>query len=328
MKNGKVSESVLKRSVIKQLHMKNERVSCGPAVGNDGGVIDDIAVATVPVTLSPISPKTMAKIGICSAVNNVSATGATPIGIELSLLIPTLWNEAQLKDLMKAIDEVSSQENVIVLGGHTQVTRAVKNCILTVTGIGKMTDATPEIVATSSVKPGMDIIMTGYAGYAGTSLLVEKEEEKLRQRFAQPFLDRALKYIDYLSIKSEAASAVKSGASALHDVSEGGVFAALWEMASASGVGLDIDLKKIPIRQETVEICEFFDINPYKLYGGGALLIAAFDGNQVVREIEKNGGVAAIIGTATDSNDRVLIQGEERRFLETAQTDELYKVYE
>ena len=77
-----------------------------------------------------------------------------------------------------------------------------------------------------------------------------------------------------------------------------------------------------------VEICEFFDINPYKLYGGGALLIAAFDGNHIVREIQKAGGDAVIIGAATDSNDRVLIQGEERRFLETAQTDEIYKIFE
>ena len=152
--------------------------------------------------------------------------------------------------------------------------------------------------------------------------------EQLLERFAQPFLDKALKYIDYLSIQSEAAVAVKSGATAMHDVSEGGVFGALWEMASVSGVGLDINLKKIPIRQETVEICEFFDINPYKLYGGGALLIAAFDGNHIVREIQKAGGDAVIIGAATDSNDRVLIQGEERRFLETAQTDEIYKIFE
>lgn len=55
----------------------------------------------------------------------------------------------------------------------------------------------------------------------------------------------------------EAATAVKSGVGAMHDVTEGGIFGALWEMAEASGVGLEIDLKKIPLRQETVEVCEF-----------------------------------------------------------------------
>ena len=62
----------------------------------------------------------------------------------------------------------------------------------------------------------------------------------------------------YISVQSEAAVAVTSGVSAMHDVTEGGIFGALWEMAEASGVGLEIDLKKIPIRQETVEVCEVF----------------------------------------------------------------------
>ena len=98
-------------------------------------------------------------------------------------------------------------------------------------------------------------------------------------------------------------------------------------MAEASGIGLDIDLKKLPIRQDTIEISEFFDINPYKLLSGGSLIIIAADGARVVRELEKTGQNAVIVGATTDSNDRVLISGEERRFLETAQTDEIYKVF-
>lgn len=316
MKNGKISESILKRSVLKQLHTN---------YSTDFGKCKDIVVATNPVTIDVESLKSLSALSVISAINNVAISGAKPLGVEVCLLIPTTWNEAQLRELVKEIGGRCSELGVEILGGHTQVTRAVKNAVITVTGVGRLSDETD---AVTKVQPGMDIIMTGYAGYAGTSLIVEKKMEQLLERFAQPFLDKALKYIDYLSIQSEAAVAVKSGATAMHDVSEGGVFGALWEMASVSGVGLDINLKKIPIRQETVEICEFFDINPYKLYGGGALLIAAFDGNHIVREIQKAGGDAVIIGAATDSNDRVLIQGEERRFLETAQTDEIYKIFE
>jgi hydrogenase maturation factor len=97
-------------------------------------------------------------------------------------------------------------------------------------------------------------------------------------------------------------------------------------MGQCSGVGLEIDLKKIPIRQETIEICEFFDLNPYKLLSGGSLLMASEDGNALVRALGKSGICATIIGKATEGNDRVLISGEERRFLETTQTDELWKL--
>lgn len=99
----------------------------------------------------------------------------------------------------------------------------------------------------------------------------------------------------------------------------------LWEMAEASGVGLEIDLKKIPVRQETIEVCEFFGINPYQLISSGCMLMAAEDGNLLVRELEKAGIPATIIGKATAGNDRVLLNEEERRFLEPPKADELYK---
>ena len=111
----------------------------------------------------------------------------------------------------------------------------------------------------------------------------------------------------------------------MHDVTEGGIFGALWEIAEASGVGLEIDLKKIPLKQETVEICEFFGINPYELISSGSMLMAAEDGNGLVMELEKAGIPAVVIGKATDSNDRVLLNEDERRFLEPPKTDELYK---
>ena len=57
---------------------------------------------------------------------------------------------------------------------------------------------------------------------------------------------------------------------AMHDVTEGGIYGALWELAEASGVGLEIDLKAIPIRQETVEVCEQFHLNPYQLISSGS----------------------------------------------------------
>ena len=331
MKNGKVSESILKRSVFKQLHTRNDNVILGPAIGQDCGAVklsedeDAFVMSSLPVTISFSSKQLMAQHGVNHAINNVATMGAKPTGITVDLLIPTVENEANLRELMKDIDAVCKERQITVLGGHTQVTRAVKDIIITVTAFGTLSSKC--LLKVSNITPGMDIIMTKWAGLEGSALLAIEEEEALSKRYSVPFVNKAKAYIDYLSIESEAAVAAKSGAVAMHDVSQGGVFAALWELAEGSGVGLDIDMKKIPIRQETVEICEFFDINPYKLLGGGSLLIAATDGNKIVRAIEAAGGNAAVIGVTTSSNDRVLIQGDERRFLETAQTDEIYNIF-
>ena len=85
-------------------------------------------------------------------------------------------------------------------------------------------------------------------------------------------------------------------------------------------------MKKIPIRQETVEICEYLGVNPYKLVSGGCLLMATEAGLGLVRELENQGIPCALIGKATHGNDRVLINEDERRFLETPQKDEIYLV--
>ena len=146
------------------------------------------------------------------------------------------------------------------------------------------------------------------------------------KRYPQALVDTAKGFDAYLSVLPEAAVAVESGVSAMHDVTEGGIFGALWEMAESAGVGLEIDLKKIPIRQETVEVCEFFDINPYELISSGSMLMAAADGNGLVRALEAANIPAVCVGKVTEGNDRVLLSGEERRFLEPPKTDELYKV--
>ncbi len=83
-------------------------------------------------------------------------------------------------------------------------------------------------VTAAGAQPDMDVIVTKWVGLEGTAILATEHREELSARYAQPFLDKAAKYIDYLSIRSEAAVAAKSGVAAMHDLSEGGVFGALW----------------------------------------------------------------------------------------------------
>lgn len=332
MKNGKISESVLKRSVLKQLHTKSDRILFKPAVGEDCAVISmqaggqtKLVTATQTFTLDVSDKHVRANCAVYDALNNIYAMGASPIGIELALLVPTTENEAVLRETVRAIDAVCEDAGIVVLGGHTQVSRAVKNIVVTVTAIGEACEQM--LTPSSKAAPGMDIIVTGYVGLEGTAILANEKRAELETRFSKAFIDKSAAYIDHISTAREAASAIDAGVAAIHDASQGGIFGALWDMAEASGIGLDIDLKKLPVRQDTIEISEFFDINPYKLLSGGSLIIAATDGTRVVRELEKTGQNAVIVGAATDSNDRVLISGEERRFLETAQTDEIYKVF-
>ena len=325
MKVGKVPENVLKRSVFKQLHTTRKEVLLGAGVGEDCAAMklaeDEVfVISTDPITGAA---KDIGALAVQITVNDLASAGAEPIGIMLTVLLPENAEEKDLKTVMAQVEEACEKNRIQVMGGHTEVTKVVNQIVISVTGVGKAKEG--RVISTAGVKPGMDIIVTKWIGIEGTAILAKEKEAVLRERYSQPFIDKAKELDRYISVLSEAATAVKSGVAAMHDVTEGGIFGALWEMAEASGVGLEIDLKKIPLKQETVEICEFFGINPYELISSGSMLMAAEDGNGLVMELEKAGIPAVVIGKATDSNDRVLLNEEERRFLEPPKTDELYK---
>lgn len=328
MKIGKVPENVLKRSVLKQIRTKRPEVVLGADVGEDCAAIkleeDEIFVLSIdPITGTAQDIGTLA---IQVTANDLASSGAEPVGVLLTVLLPPEAREIALKRIMSQVEEACAKAGIQIIGGHTEVTPAVNQPVVTVCGVGKVKDG--KLISTAGAEPGMDLLVTKWIGIEGTSILAKEREAELLTRFSSSFVEEAKRFDRYLSVLPEAGIAAEAGVSAMHDVTEGGIFGALWEMAEASGVGLEIDLKKIPIRQETVEICEFFGVNPYKLISSGCMLMAAVDGNTLVRELEKAGIPAAIIGKAVEGNDRVLLNGDERRFLEPPKTDELYEVME
>lgn len=326
MKVGKVPEAVLKRSVLKQIRTDRPEVLMGASVGEDCAAValqeDEMFVlSTDPITGTA---KDIGHLAIQITLNDLASAGAEPIGVMLTFLLPEKLSEAKLRTMMEQAEEAAHAVNVQIMGGHTEVTRVVNQPVISVVGVGKAKKG--RLISTAAARPGMDVIVTKWIGLEGTSIIAKEKETELLTRYPKALVDEAKGFDRYLSVLPEAATAVKSGVSAMHDVTEGGIFGALWEMAESAGVGLEIDLKKIPIRQETVEVCEFFDVNPYELISSGSMLMAASDGNGLVRALEAEGIPAVCIGKVTDGNDRVIVSGEERRFLEPPKTDELYRV--
>ena len=172
---------------------------------------------------------------------------------------------------------------------------------------------------------GQDIIITKWIGLEGTADLAARNQEGLLTRYPAYLVEEAAAFDRYYSILPEAATAVKSGGCTMHDASEGGIFAGLWEMAEGAGVGLTIDMKKLPLRQETVEVCEFCNVNPYELRSGGSLIIASPEGTAVVEALAAEGIPAVIVGRFTDSNDRLILNEDEVRYMDRPHRDEIYK---
>ena len=77
-----------------------------------------------------------------------------------------------------------------------------------------------------------------------------------------------------------------------------------------------------------MEICEFFDVNPYQIMSSGSMLMITDNGQKLVDALEQGGIHAAVIGRTTGGNDRILHNGEEIRYLDRPQADELYRAME
>lgn len=341
MKTGKISESILKRSVLKYCKTKREEVVKGAAPGVDcafftyldrlgrdvGSQLSDcqdkvFCAATQTVSLPVIRAGCYA---VYAAVNAVAAGGGIPFAMQMALTLPEGTEESELKRIMQLTEEAAGICKVQIAGGHTEVTGAVKYPVISVTAFGYRLEAA-ERVSRGLPAAGQAVVMTKWMGLEGTAILAQEKEAELLERYPFSITTAAKGFEKYLPILPEAATALKSGATAMHDMRNGGVFGGLYELAGRLGVGLSIDLKKIPVKQETIEICEFFDLNPYGLLSGGSLLIVAEDGDGMVKALQEAGIPAAVIGITTDNNDKVLHNGEEIRFLEPARPDEIGKV--
>ena len=334
MDSGKVSESVLKRSVLKYVQQNNKSVEnkCHliqeAKVGADASLFavsgeDVMGTATaVSIGRHPL----VAVEAMINACNNLICSGAEVFGVQIGLVLPEAMYESELRHVMEAAKVYAAEQNLLILGGHTTASKFVTETIATVTALGtSMISAERQVL-----RPGMDVVMSKWIGLQGTAKIAKEQKEVLLQRLPARFIAEAATYDKYMSIVPEARVAWKERVAEMHDVSGGGIFRALWEVAERAETGIRIDLKKIPVKQETIEVCEVFGLNPYELLAGGALLMVAEDGDVLVEKLAQEGISATVIGRLTDDNDRVIVthgeDGEELRYLDRPRTDEIDKI--
>lgn len=320
MKTGKLSEAILKRSVLKEIKYNNGSVIEGSKVGQDASVIklnENMAVAVNSVILNC---ELEAYVGISRVANDVACKGATPRIITTSLVLPTGYTEQRLKKLMRRIDECCTLNGVMLAAGHTETSPLVNAPCITFSCIGE------KAVGSSKIKPGYDIIMTDYAGMEGMFILVNQFKDRIIEHYTERFYDNCV--IDYkqLSCVDKIYKALDNGAGYVHNLSSGGVLNGLWELAEYGHCGIDVDMKLIPMKQEIIEICELYELNPYQLASGGSVLIAADSNLKLAGTLQALGVSATVIGRTTEGNERILRNEDEVRYLDEPKMDEILKI--
>lgn len=324
MKSGKVSDTVLRRSILKEVQKVNQG-SLSPQVGGGAGeAMPEFFGAMQTVSGEGLATAYLAAV---RAANSLAAKGATPQYASVAITVPESMDERDLRKMHERYCEYLRQHNIKIVGGHTAVSAVVTEPVVSVQMTGeKNLQALWDRNKTPESYLGLDIVMTKHCGLGGTALLAGHFTEELTARYPKRFIEHAADLFVEAEKNAEAFLAVSDGAVYVHAAAEGGVFGALWELAEYAECGLDIALPSIPILQETVEICEYFDVNPYQLRTEGVFLILTQHGGRLCESLAEKGLPAAVIGKTVAGLDRAVRNGEEVRYLEPNRVEEYERV--
>lgn len=340
MRIGKLTNEELKDIVLSRLPKLSERTLIGANIGADCAWLD-LGDKLLVTSSDPITAGGMQSgaLSIHVSCNDIAACGIRPSAILTVLIAPP---DCTKEDVIHIVEQASSTAKALgvdIVGGHTEVSDSVNRFIVITTAFGIADKNAP--VPRGIAKPGDSLIMTKTAGIEGTWIAAMEHEDALVGKVSEELLSEAKTFIDKISVVEDGVTACSlpdkngevsprgitySSTHLMHDVTEGGVLGAAYEMADFSGIGVSVDLSKVPVAPCTKAICEAMDIDPYRLISSGSILVATDDPEGTIKAMEEKGVPACVIGAFTEKEFTLTdVDGKEIEFL-PPQTDELYKM--
>ena len=273
-----------------------------------------------------------AAYGLLTEVNELAAQGVHAGSAEIRIEIPADMDKSRMHSIRnhiaKAMEKLETEDfqlEELHIAGEKCAALRVPQIVITAAGEIDQKERIADALLTA--RAGQDIVYAGWAGLEGMLRIIGEKEAELRERFTPAFIGQMKAYDSELCGLSKIAVADAMGVSVIRQVSRGGILASLWDLAKDTELGLNLDLKKIAVRQETIEVCEHFRLNPYQLASGGSFLMLTDNGEALADALNQKGIQAAVIGQLTDSNDKIIHNGEDMRYIDRPAPDELMKVF-
>jgi hydrogenase expression/formation protein HypE len=255
----------------------DDSVVVGPGIGRDAAAIrvgDQVLVLkTDPITFATD------EIGwyvVNINANDIACMGADPRWLLVTALLPESATTPELVEtIFRDIQRGAERVGCTLVGGHTEITEGLDRPIL----VGNMIGVAPEcgIIDPTTAEPGDAILLVGGIAIEGTALLATELSDHLPRELSDDILHRArdflhdpgISVVEYArKLRRELGGELKL----LHDPTEGGLATGLYEIAEATGLGLDVNENAIYVYPETRRLCDAFGVNPLGLIASGALL--------------------------------------------------------
>ena len=304
---GKIPISVLNSTFLRLTGASSDDIVTPPLAGLDFAALR-VGGKYMIVSADPVTGVVdqIGRYAINVSANDVATSGNRPRFAESVVLLPEGADAKYARNIAGQMDSEAKRLGISIVGGHTEVTPGLHRPIVIVTAFSFVDG----FVSSREAKEGDAIMMTKTAGLEGTAVLGERH-----------------RFLDKISVVDEAVAAYATGGvHAMHDCTEGGVLGAVFEMSLASRLGFELEEKNVPVAPETRDLCRRRGIDPLKLIGSGALLLAVERGKElkVSKALSLICGVSSV-GTFTHAG-RILVRKDgSRRTLREAPEDELWR---
>lgn len=328
LKVGKLDSDLLEKAVINKIKHKRQDVLVHAGVGEDCATIDfgeyECVMSTDPITASI---NDIGRLCIHISCNDIASNGIEPVGILLSVMLPEGTTEEDISAIMEQAADAAEECGVEIVGGHTEITTAVNQPVIVSTAIGRGKKG--ESASAEKIEIGDCILMTKSAGIEGTGIIAGDYEEELAAFLSKEEIQQAKALLSKISVVKDGMAAGSIGTHGMHDVTEGGILGAVWEMCRIAGVGAELWDEAIPVEEVTKKICAHYDIDYLRLISSGSMIIMASPDKKsaILEKLEAEGVVACEIGRILPVEEGLyLLKDGEKQEIEPPRADELYKV--
>jgi hydrogenase expression/formation protein HypE len=308
---GKVDQNFLRNVIFKNLGVKRSDVLVGPGFGVDNAVVqmgkERVLVATTdPLSYIPsLGPEASAWLSVHLLASDLTTSGLSPEFGLFDFNLPPTLNETNFAKYWKSFHNEFKKLRVSIIGGHTG---RYPGLDYTIVGGGVLIATGPadRYLTSSMASDGDDVILTKGAAIETTGVLARIFPHKVKKALGARLFDKALTYLHKVSTVEDALTAAslgvrRSGVTAMHDATEGGVVAGMIELTTASKLGLAVDLDEILVSEETRRLCELFQIDPMVSLSEGSLIVVSrpTKTDKIVAELSSHGIPSRIVGRLT-----------------------------
>ena len=322
LKVGKLDSELLKEIVFDKITFRRDEVITRPGIGEDCAVMDfgdyECVLSTDPITASI---EDIGREAVHISCNDIASNGVEPVGLLLAVLLPEGTTEEQIANMMDQAGKASEELGVEIIGGHTEITRAVNKPVMISTAIGRGPKGGSQ--DGKDMKPGDLLIVTKNVGLEGTGLIAT--ERDMTGILTEEERAEAVAMLDDVSVVKEGIIAGRIGTHGMHDVTEGGILGAVWEMCSVSGLGATVTKEAIPVADVTVKLADAFGLDWMRLISSGCMLIVMEEEKwpALEKELADAGIGSACIGKVEEKERGVRFADGSP--IEPPEADEIYK---